>query len=64
MVGIPVNVADTVSTVAGFVSAGADIAENFITNKPKKDILKDVKKFGFKGNFDRMSDLIKTINKK
>jgi hypothetical protein len=64
MVGIPVQVADIVFTGAGLVSAGANVAENFLTNKPKKDILKDANKFDFKGNFDQMSNLIKTRTKK
>jgi hypothetical protein len=64
MVGIPVNVGDIVFTGAGLVSTGVDVAENFITNKPKKDILKDAKKFDFKANLDQMSNFIKTRNKK
>jgi hypothetical protein len=64
MIGIPVNVGNIVSKGAELVSAGADVAKNFITNKPKKDILKDANKFDFKGNFDQMSNLIKTRNKK
>jgi hypothetical protein len=64
MICIPVPVGDIVSKGAELVSAGADVAENFITNKPKKNILKDANKFDFKGNFDKMSNLIKTRNKK
>jgi hypothetical protein len=43
------------------VSAGADIADNFISGK--KDILKDPNKHDFKAGFDQMSDLIKTKKK-
>jgi hypothetical protein len=64
MVGIPVSVGVIVSRGAGLVSAGADVPENFLTNKPKKHILKNTNKFDFKRNFDQMSNLIKTRTKK
>jgi hypothetical protein len=40
MVGIPV-VGEIVSKGAELVDAGADVAENFLTSKSQKDILKD-----------------------
>jgi hypothetical protein len=64
MVGIPVDVGEIVSKGAELVSAGADVAENFISTKPKKDILKDANKFDFQGTYDQMSNLIKTRNPK
>jgi hypothetical protein len=52
MVGIPVLVGDIVFKGVGLVSAGSEIAENLLSSKHPKDILKDVNKFDFKGNFD------------
>jgi hypothetical protein len=46
------------------VSTGGYIAENLFCTKLKKDIFEDVNKFDLKGNFDQMSNLIKTRNKK